>query len=101
VHEPALVALDGGAEPGDVELQPIVELAAVDPRRAMEAFSRGHTSDATFESLDPELRERILRNGAHFFSRELAAFGGYVPDAERIRANRPCACWSARAARRS
>jgi esterase len=86
VHEPALVALAGGAEAGDVELQPIVELAAADPRRAMEAFVREHTSDATFEALDPPLRERILRNGAHFFSRELPAFVGYIPDAERLRA---------------
>jgi esterase len=88
VHEPALIALAGEAEAGDVELQPIVELATVEPRRAMEAFVRMHTSDATFGALDPQLRERILGNGAHFFSQELAAFGGYVPDTERIRASR-------------
>jgi pimeloyl-ACP methyl ester carboxylesterase len=88
VHEPALVALAGEAEAGDLGLQPIAELAAVDPRRAMEAFVRTHTSDATFGALDPQLRERILRNGAHFFSQELAAFVGYVPDAESIRADR-------------
>jgi pimeloyl-ACP methyl ester carboxylesterase len=86
VHEPALVALAGEAEAGDVEVEPVVELAAVDPRRAMEAFFRMHTSDATFEALDPELRERILGNGAHFFSQELEAFRSYVPDAERLRA---------------
>ena len=88
VHEPALIALAGEAEAGDVDLQPIVELAAVDPRRAMEAFVRTNTSDATFEALDPRLRERMLANGEHFFSQELMAFGGYVPDAERIRATR-------------
>ncbi|MGH2994452.1 MAG: alpha/beta fold hydrolase [Solirubrobacterales bacterium] len=87
VHEPALVALAGEAEAGDVELEPIAELAAVDPRRAMEAFVRKITSDPTFEALDPQLRERILGNGAHLFSQELEAFGSYVPDAERIRAN--------------
>jgi pimeloyl-ACP methyl ester carboxylesterase len=86
VHEPALVALAGEAEARDLELEPIVELAAVDPRHAMEAFVRTHTSDATFEALDPELRERMLGNGAHFFSQELEAFVGYVPDARRIRA---------------
>ncbi len=88
VHEPALIALAGEPEEGDHELQPIFELAAVDPRRAIEAFFRAIISDATFQALDPQLRERILGNGAHFFSQELAAFGGYVPDAERIRANR-------------
>jgi esterase len=87
VHEPALIALAGEAEAGDPDLQPVVELATVDPRRAMESFVRAHTSDATFEALDPQLRERILDNGAHFFSRELAAFAGYVPDVERIRAD--------------
>jgi len=86
VHEPALVALAREAEAGDDELAPIVELAAVDPPRAMEAFVRSVTSDATFESLDPELRERVLGNGAHFFSDEFGAFAAYVPDAERIRA---------------
>jgi esterase len=87
VHEPALIAMAGEREAGDLELEPIVELAAVDPRRAMDAFVRKHTSDATFEALDPRLRERVLGNGANFFSRELAAFASYVPDADRILAN--------------
>ncbi|HEU0023800.1 MAG TPA: alpha/beta hydrolase [Thermoleophilaceae bacterium] len=86
VHEPALLALEDESEEGDDELAPIVELAGVEPRRAMEAFVRTVTSHATFESLDPQLRERMLGNGAHFFSEELGAFGAYVPDAERIRA---------------
>jgi pimeloyl-ACP methyl ester carboxylesterase len=88
VHEPALIALAGEPEEGDHELQPIFELAAVDPRRAMEAFIRLNTSDAAFEGLDPRLRERMLGNGAHLFSNELAAFAGYAPDAETIRADR-------------
>jgi pimeloyl-ACP methyl ester carboxylesterase len=86
VHEPALLALAGKPDPKDDLLQPIVELADRDPRAAMEAFVRLHTDDTTFETLDPMLRERILRNGARFFSQELQAFGTYVPDVERIRA---------------
>ena len=86
LHEPALLALAGETEAGDADLGPIVELAAVDPRRAMEAFVRISTSDATFEALDPRLRERMLGNGSHFFAQELMAFGGYIPDAERIQA---------------
>ena len=101
VHEPALIALAGEPEEGDHELQPIVELAAVDPRRAMEAFVRMNTSDAAFEALDPQLRERMLGNGAHFFSNELAAFAGYVPDADRLRANRRARAHARQPARRA
>ncbi|HEX2126777.1 MAG TPA: alpha/beta hydrolase [Thermoleophilaceae bacterium] len=87
VHEPALVALADLPDPREDELGPIVELAARDPRAAMEAFIRLHTSDATFESLDPKLRERVLGNGAHFFGAELGVFVTYVPDAETIAAS--------------
>jgi pimeloyl-ACP methyl ester carboxylesterase len=87
VHEPALVALADPPDPGEDELGPIVELAARDPRAAMEAFIRLHTNDATFESLDPGLRERVLGNGAHFFGSEFGVFGSYVPDGERIGAS--------------
>jgi pimeloyl-ACP methyl ester carboxylesterase len=86
VHEPALVALAERPDPNEDPLQPIVELADRDPRAAMEAFVRLHTGDATFEALDPMLRERILRNGPRFFAQQLPAFATYVPDAERIRA---------------
>lgn len=86
VHEPALLALAEDSEAGGDELGPIIELAPRDPRSAMEAFLRMVMSDATFESLDPEHRERILGNGAHFFAEELGAFGSYLPDVERIRA---------------
>lgn len=86
VHEPALIALAEDGDAGGDELGPIIELAGGDPRGAMEAFLRMVMSDATFESLDPELRERILGNGAHFFAEELGAFGSYLPDVERIRA---------------
>jgi pimeloyl-ACP methyl ester carboxylesterase len=84
VHEPALVAL---ADVGDDPLRPIVELASADPRAAMEAFHRLNTSDATFEALDPQLRERILRNGAGFFAQQLPAYRAFLPDVERIRAS--------------
>ena len=88
VHEPALLALAGEPEEGDHALQPILEQAATDPRRAMEAFIRLNSSDAAFEALDPQLRERMLDSAAHLFSNELAAFSGYVPDVDRLRGNR-------------
>ena len=83
VHEPALVTLT--EQPLDERLARIAELGEADPRRAMEAFIRLHTDDATFEALDPQLRERMLGNGERFFAQELGAFLSYVPDVEGIR----------------
>jgi pimeloyl-ACP methyl ester carboxylesterase len=87
VHEPALIAVADPPAAGEHELGRIAQLAARDPRAAMEAFIRLNTSDATFESLDPELRERVLGNGANFFARELTALASYVPEGERIAAS--------------
>jgi pimeloyl-ACP methyl ester carboxylesterase len=86
VHEPALRGLAGATDAEVAELDRIRELAAADPRRAMEAFLRDRTSAATFETLAPELRERVLGNGANFFARELPVFVEYIPDAASIRA---------------
>ena len=87
VHEPALIAplpeQDGDSEWWDA----LLELAARDPRAAMETFLRRYTSDETFEKLDLERRERVLGNGANFFANELEAYTSYVPDLERIRAS--------------
>ncbi|MGH2947705.1 MAG: hypothetical protein ACRDPC_15880 [Solirubrobacteraceae bacterium] len=95
VHEPALLAVAPDSEAGAAEIEPapedargafpILELASRSPRAAMEAFVRKYTSDATFERLDPMLRERVLGNGAHFFAREIEAFASYVPDVWRLR----------------
>ena len=86
VHEPAVIALTDAGD--DDPLAPIAELASADPRAAMEAFHRLNTSDATFEGLDPQLRERILRNGAGFFAQQLPAYRAFLPDVEGIRASR-------------
>ncbi len=85
VHEPALIAVLGKPATENAELAAILELASHDPRTAMETFVRFHTDDETFESLNAEMRERMLANGANLFSSELAAFVSYVPDVERIR----------------
>ena len=63
-------------------VRPIRELAAADPRRAMEAFLRDAHQRCDVRDARPALRERILGNGAHFFARELPAFVRYIPDAE-------------------
>lgn len=87
VHEPALIAVSsrqGDAVAADIGA--IFELAATDPRAAMEAFIRRFTSDETFDRADDEVRERILGNGANFFASELEAFASYVPDPDRVSA---------------
>lgn len=86
VHEPALIAVAPDPAAEAAQLQPLVELAGSDPQAAMEAFWRTVTSDTTFEGLDPQLRDRMLANGEHFFARELEAIAAYVPDGEQVRA---------------
>lgn len=92
IHEPALITLAPDPEAEAAEFQPLLELAARDPREAMETFLRTVTSDTTFEGLDPELRERMLGNGAHFFASELDPISTYVPDADRLRAAGVAVC---------
>ena len=57
----------------------------------MEVFIRHNAGDEVFESwlasIDPAVRERILGNGAMFFSIELPAFATFVPDRDRMRAS--------------
>lgn len=86
VHEPALVAVLPQPAAEDPEFAAILNLASHDPRAAMESFVRLNTSDGTVDGLDPDIRERMLENGANFIANELEAFATYVPDVERIRA---------------
>ena len=88
IHEPPLVSVLPNAAEVGARLQARLEqaLAASGPRGAMEAFIRGEAGDANFERLDPELRERMLGNGALFFSMELPAFVSYVPEPSALAA---------------
>jgi len=86
VHEPPLVpVLPNAAELG-AQLQAMTEeaLAKGGPRGAMETFVRANAGDASFERLDPELRQRMLANGEVFFTTELEAFVSYVPEAAAL-----------------
>jgi pimeloyl-ACP methyl ester carboxylesterase len=86
VHEPPLLAvLPGGAELG-AQFQVMTEeaLATGGPRGAMELFIRFNAGDASFERLEPALRERMLGNADVFFSAELEPFVTYVPDAAAL-----------------
>ena len=62
LHEPPLLATLAHPEEVMAVLQPTIErgMAAGGPRGAVEAFVRFVAGDATYERLDPGLRERML-----------------------------------------
>src|SRR5579864_2766482 len=55
------------------------------PRAVRAARWSSQVGDATFEHLDPTLRERLLGNAEVFSSMELGPFINYVPDASALR----------------
>jgi pimeloyl-ACP methyl ester carboxylesterase len=54
------------------------------PPAAMESFLRFVVGNDVFESLDPDLRDRMLGNGEVFFSLELEAVRSYLPTPEQL-----------------
>jgi pimeloyl-ACP methyl ester carboxylesterase len=82
VHEPPLVGvLPNAAEVGAMlQARSQEGMARGGPRGAMEMFLRGEAGGENFERLDPELRNRMLGNAELFFSMEIQAFVGYMPD---------------------
>jgi hypothetical protein len=49
------------------------------PRAAMELYLRGVAGDEVYESLDPQLRERLLGNAEVLFGIEMATYLAYDP----------------------
>src|SRR5918995_1586539 len=49
-------------------------------RGGVEAFCRFVDGDEAFENLDPQLRERMLRNGETCLVTEMPVFPAYAPD---------------------
>ena len=49
------------------------------PRAAMELYLRGVAGDEVYESLDPQLRERLLGNAEVLFGIEMAPYLAYDP----------------------
>jgi hypothetical protein len=49
------------------------------PRAAMEVFLRWVAGDEVYQSLDPQLRERLLGNAEVLFGIEMAAYLAYDP----------------------
>jgi pimeloyl-ACP methyl ester carboxylesterase len=90
LHEPVLVAPFMAPEEAVKSLAPVVEpaMASGGPRRAVEAFVRHFATDANYERLEPEMRERMLANADAFLGVELQAFLRYKPASAALLASR-------------
>lgn len=80
-----LGVLPNAAEVG-AQLQALVQqgFAKGGPRAALELFMRTNAGDAAYESIPPDVLERVLGNAETFFQLEMPSFVKYVPDAETI-----------------
>ena len=56
------------------------------PRLAMELLLRDVADDQVYESIDPQLRERLLDNGSVLYEIEIAPFVAYEPSPEELEA---------------
>jgi pimeloyl-ACP methyl ester carboxylesterase len=85
-HEPALAAVLPGGSEILAGLQELVGrgMAEGGPRLAMERFLRWADGDAVYESLDPDVRERMLGNGEVLFGLEMGPALGYVPTTDQL-----------------
>lgn len=88
LHEPPMISTL--SQPGEVmgAVQEIIEggMAKGGPPAAVETFVRFVAGDATFENIDPRLRERMLNNGETLFGVEFGAFESYLPDNDSLAA---------------
>lgn len=93
IYEPPLLAVVPHGQEIVGGLRERIEQAMAEggPRLAMERFMRGNAGDAAFEqwraTSDPATFERILDNGAVFFSIEMPAFVQFMPDCDAMRAS--------------
>jgi pimeloyl-ACP methyl ester carboxylesterase len=85
-HEPPFVAVTSVAEELGATLQQLIGdgMATGGPRMATELFLRWVAGDETFESFDPQLRERMLGNGDVLFGLELEGTMAYLPAPEQL-----------------
>jgi len=90
LHEPVLIAPIMAPEEAMKGLAPVIEpaMASGGPRGAVEAFVRHFATDANYERLDPELRERMLSNADTFLGVEIDAFLNYRPATAALLASR-------------
>ena len=69
-------------------------------RLAMELFLRNVADDQVYESLDPQLRDRLLDNASVLFEIEMAPYVAYEPTLDELKAFRvPCVVTAGAASR--
>ena len=80
-HEPVFPSGIPDIDAANAARQRLIEegMARGGPRAAMELYLRGVAGDEVYESLDPQLRERLLGNAEVLFGIELAPFVAYDP----------------------
>jgi pimeloyl-ACP methyl ester carboxylesterase len=92
-HEPAYLSVTSAAEEVGSRMQQLIGegMAKGGPPMATELFLRWVAGDETFESFDPELRDRMLNNGEVLFGLEFECAVAYLPAPEQLAVVRlPC-----------
>src|SRR5918995_4738110 len=86
LHEPPFVEVTADGDQFNAELGQIITegMEKGGPPTAMELFLRFVMGKEVYESLDPDLRDRMLDNGEVFFSLELEAVGSYLPTPKQL-----------------
>jgi pimeloyl-ACP methyl ester carboxylesterase len=82
LHEPPLIAYMSDPEEVRGAIQEVVEggMQRGGPRGGCEAFLRFAAGDEAFETLDPQLRERLVANGEILLGIEMGVMEPYQPD---------------------
>lgn len=82
LHEPAFFALVDDPEAARAMVTELLTPAmqAGGPTVAFETFLRFVAGDATWQRLDPGVRERMLASAGTYFAKEIGRFDSYLPD---------------------
>jgi pimeloyl-ACP methyl ester carboxylesterase len=87
-HEPVFPSGSSSFEMARAARRALIEegMAKGGFRLAMELFLRNVAGDQVYESLDPQLRERLLDNGSVLYEIELTPFVAYEPSPDELKA---------------
>lgn len=89
-HEPVFPAGASNIDAVRAGRRAVIEegMAKGGPRLATELFLRNVADERVYDSLDPELRDRLLDNGEVLFGIEIAPYVAYQPTPEELNAVR-------------
>lgn len=82
LHEPPLISVLESPEETQAAVEAVVSegMASGGPPAAVESFIRFAAGDANWESMQPDLRDRLRGNGETLFGVEMGTFEAYRPD---------------------